>query len=100
MGNGFNCAALSEPGDRLLGFGSSMNDRGLVAFEHIDPRGEIRSVAVVKAGRQTELGRDEGLAETGDQFFKGIGLVAKALSKLALQPVLGTGCVNTFMRAR
>ncbi len=54
----------------------------------------------MKAGGQAEFGGDEGLAKTGNQLFKGIGLVAKAFAELSLQPVLGAGCMNAFMCTR
>lgn len=72
-----------------LGVGRGGEDRALVAFQDLEPAGDVGGVILADVGSELELGADEGGPELGDEFFGCIGGIAAArAAEVAIEPAL------------
>jgi hypothetical protein len=68
---------------RLAGGG---DERLAVALQDLDPAGKILGMIGARLSRNAQASAEERCTQFGNQLFGGIGIIAKALAKLALEP--------------
>ena len=72
---------------RLAGFARRREDCAVVLFEEPDPIGDVSRVP--KLALDPKMGAEECCREFGDQLLGCIGLGAKAVLEIAVEPLLG-----------
>ena len=77
---------VKQQAGRFLGLGSSGEDRALVRFEDLEPGGDVAGVIVEVGDRETQFCSKNGRGQFGDQFLGGIGVAAKAVLEIAVEP--------------
>ena len=82
----------------MLCFRCGVDDSGLVRLQDAQPVIDIAGVAVVKFGREIEVGAYETLSDRGDDFFERIGIIAKTLPERPREPVRVCAPMETFVR--
>jgi hypothetical protein len=55
-------------------------DRSLVVFQDLQPRGDIGGVILPQCRGQIEIGAEECAAQLCDQFLRGVACIAPALA--------------------
>ena len=70
---------------RLVGLGSGRKDGAAVGFEELKVLGDVLGVIGAWRAGDPEFGRDKGGTQFGDNFFGGIGGIAKAFAEVAVE---------------
>ncbi len=83
-----------EVSDGLGRLGGGGEDGAGVVLQELEPLREVLRMVGADILRDAKLGTEERAADLGDQFFGGIGGIAKALAEFAVEAVLGAGPVK------
>ena len=87
-----------EVGHGLAGLGGGGEDGAVVFLQQLQPMRQILRMIGPHVLGDGELGAQEGAGNFGDQLFRDILLIAKALAEIAVEAVLGAAPVRRFMQ--
>ena len=85
---------LLQKVSRTLGLRRCGEQGALVRFQNCQPLGQVGGVVLPGLGSHIQTGADEIRPQLCNEFFHGVGMVAKPLTELARQSVRVPGPVN------
>src|SRR6185437_1446802 len=83
---------------RILRTAGCCKDRPMIALEDLKPRGDVGGMIGPGLVANAQFGAKERRSQFSDQFFEGIGLIAKLLTKFPVEPLRRPRPMHQFVQ--